>query len=455
MSQDEYDFISQNFEQTCPTAFRRLWTETKFSDVTLVSEDGDQISAHRVILVSCSLFFKDILSGNPHPHPLICLTGIKAKILTLVLEYIYLGSCKVDKGSLLPFLTAGRDLHVEGLKEPAIVDDGHLKMQARVDCRWIEKQLERKEVTLSIEDDIVDNFFDASQSEVPNPLSLEQVSTLSKPEEADELQNKFDVSRSTEELERKEFKCNECDYVSDFPHHLATHTKAKHASETFDCTLCDFKSQWKQVLIQHKKNMHERTLFPCNQCDFKAKWKGSVTTHIRNKHEKITNDCDICGDKSYTTMCSLKFHKKTVHEGIIEHNCDICEYMAKSIKALKSHKASAHEGVTYNCDECDHRSKTKHLLKIHQDNVHKGITYNCDECNHKSKSKHRLKRHKENTHSGLVHDCNLCSYKTNGIYKMKSHKKRQHDGVTHDCNLCEYKAIFKRGLQKHQEKVHE
>ena len=151
MSKDEYDFISQNFEQTCPTAFRRLWTETEFSDVTLVSEDGDQISAHRVILASCSLFFKDILSGNPHPHPLICLTGIKAKILTLVLEYIYLGSCKVDKGSLLPFLTAGRDLVVEGLKEPAIVDDGHLKMQARVDCRWIEKQMERKEVTISID----------------------------------------------------------------------------------------------------------------------------------------------------------------------------------------------------------------------------------------------------------------------------------------------------------------
>ena len=64
MSEDEFDFISHNFEQTCPAAFRRLWKETDLSDVTLVSEDGAQIPVHKIILASCSLFFKDLLSRN-------------------------------------------------------------------------------------------------------------------------------------------------------------------------------------------------------------------------------------------------------------------------------------------------------------------------------------------------------------------------------------------------------
>ena len=112
MFEEEFDFISHNYEQTCPTVFQRLWKETDLSDVTLVSEDGSQISAHKIILSSCSPFFKDLLSRNPHPHPLICFTGIRTNTLNLVLEYVYLGKCKVAKSNILPFLTAGKALLV-------------------------------------------------------------------------------------------------------------------------------------------------------------------------------------------------------------------------------------------------------------------------------------------------------------------------------------------------------
>ena len=160
MSEDEFDFISHNFEQTCPAAFRRLWKETDLSDVTLVSEDGTQIPVHKIILASCSLFFKDLLSRSPHPLPLICLTGIKTWTLRLVLEYIYLGRCKVTKGDLLPFLTAGRDLLVEGLIEPTVLGK---EKESKEDL--IGKEIESKEdIITSSEDNHAENITDASQT---------------------------------------------------------------------------------------------------------------------------------------------------------------------------------------------------------------------------------------------------------------------------------------------------
>ena len=78
MPEDEFDFISNNFEQTCPAAFRRLWKETALSDATLVSEDGKQVESHKVILAASSPFFQDIMKRNQHSHPLIYMRGVKS-----------------------------------------------------------------------------------------------------------------------------------------------------------------------------------------------------------------------------------------------------------------------------------------------------------------------------------------------------------------------------------------
>ena len=42
------------FEETAAAAFRYLGASGDFSDVTLASEDGKQVKAHRAVLSSCS-----------------------------------------------------------------------------------------------------------------------------------------------------------------------------------------------------------------------------------------------------------------------------------------------------------------------------------------------------------------------------------------------------------------
>jgi hypothetical protein len=49
--------------------FIDLREDKDFFNVTLACDD-EQIQAHNVILSACSPYFKNILCGNPHQHPL-------------------------------------------------------------------------------------------------------------------------------------------------------------------------------------------------------------------------------------------------------------------------------------------------------------------------------------------------------------------------------------------------
>ena len=96
-------------------AFENLLNDVDFTDVTLVCSENKQVSVHKVILSTCSPFFKNILLKNPHKYILIYLNGISHRDLTSIIEFMYLGQTKVSKEGLETFLLAAQELQVEGL----------------------------------------------------------------------------------------------------------------------------------------------------------------------------------------------------------------------------------------------------------------------------------------------------------------------------------------------------
>ena len=68
------------YESNFSVAFQDLRQEKEFFDVTLACKDG-QLEAHKVILSSCSFFFKDIFKRNPHVHPLLYMKDVKLSYL--------------------------------------------------------------------------------------------------------------------------------------------------------------------------------------------------------------------------------------------------------------------------------------------------------------------------------------------------------------------------------------
>ena len=86
-----------------------------FTDVTLVSDDNHQVSAHRLILSAGSEYFRNILEDKKHPHPMLCLDGINSSDLNNIIDYLYKGELLIPESSLTQFLKIATKLKCSGL----------------------------------------------------------------------------------------------------------------------------------------------------------------------------------------------------------------------------------------------------------------------------------------------------------------------------------------------------
>ena len=76
-----------DFKENITTSFRELREDKEFTDVTLACEDGQQVEAHKVVLIASSPFFLNTLKRNKHSHPLIYMRGVKFENLTAMIDF--------------------------------------------------------------------------------------------------------------------------------------------------------------------------------------------------------------------------------------------------------------------------------------------------------------------------------------------------------------------------------
>ena len=95
-------------------SLKDLRCEDDFYDVTLVGDDNHQVSAHKVILATCSQYFKKVLKQNKHSSPLLCLLGLNHCDLKHILDYIYYGEVQLQQEELNRFLYVAKILELDG-----------------------------------------------------------------------------------------------------------------------------------------------------------------------------------------------------------------------------------------------------------------------------------------------------------------------------------------------------
>ena len=105
-----------DFKDNVSSAFGSLRDDKEFTDVTLVCEDGQQVEAHKLVLIVSSPFFQNILQKNKHPHPLIYIRGVRYEDLSAMVDFIYRGEANDFQGNLDFFLTFAGELQMKGLK---------------------------------------------------------------------------------------------------------------------------------------------------------------------------------------------------------------------------------------------------------------------------------------------------------------------------------------------------
>ena len=116
-STEKFSFKCNDFQENISLAWSNLRDDTNFTDVTLISEDGQHLEAHKWILSASSLFFKNILKTNRHLNHLIYLKGFRAKDLHSILNFMYYGVADIYQEDLNGFLVAAEELKLKGLTE--------------------------------------------------------------------------------------------------------------------------------------------------------------------------------------------------------------------------------------------------------------------------------------------------------------------------------------------------
>ena len=104
-----------DYKDNVSNAFRSLRKDVDFVDVTLASEDGEEVKAHKVILAASSPFFENLFKRHVHAHPLIFMRGVKSENLFAIVDFMYVGETKISQESLDSFLLIAEDLQLKGL----------------------------------------------------------------------------------------------------------------------------------------------------------------------------------------------------------------------------------------------------------------------------------------------------------------------------------------------------
>ena len=115
MSSEKFCLKWEDFAGNVSNSFYNLRQETRLYDVTLVSNDHQQVSAHKLVLSACSEVFSNIFNSNNSPNMMLYLDSVDVKEINFMLDYIYQGEVQIHHEYLDRFLEVAAKFKLSGL----------------------------------------------------------------------------------------------------------------------------------------------------------------------------------------------------------------------------------------------------------------------------------------------------------------------------------------------------
>ena len=115
-AKEKYILTWHSYSDHLREALVDMMTSSEFADVTLVTDDKQQIRAHRNILSAASPVFKSILQLNStNTNPVIYLRGIQHSEMESIMQFIYLGEVRFYEERMSEFLLVSKNLEIQDL----------------------------------------------------------------------------------------------------------------------------------------------------------------------------------------------------------------------------------------------------------------------------------------------------------------------------------------------------
>ena len=262
-------FLKRNdFQETVGISFRELRDDKDFSDVTLACEDLE-LETHKVILSSCSPFFRRLLKRSKHQHPLLYMRGLKADQLKVVVDFIYFGEVSIVQEKLEAFLELAEELELQGLMGADANKTENTKTQQTI----LEPKTEFKPKT----------------SPKPNKAQSDQLqstNSIVQPSKFD-----FEYEQAPDKSLVPEFKTKTTKVHIDeetFRKRDTLFGKRDHGFWT--CNVCSFTSPNRGVLREHVEKHIEGLEFPCDHCGKIMRSSMSLRKHYGSRCRMTSNN---------------------------------------------------------------------------------------------------------------------------------------------------------------------
>ena len=355
--------LSQNDRLINKSAvFGDFWNDKHFSDVTLATMDDLQITAHKVILSSCSSFFKNIFINNSSQNLTLYLKDVKHNELEKLIEFLYLGECDVPEDDLASFIATGKDLKIKGLLDEEsdnkdIIEQNGLKS---------EDEAVNEE---SYDDNSFETETDFTNTDAPEvflePLLKEDL-IKSKP-----IRTKKSNISKQKTWKEKTWK-EKCVTNTGAPDVFVKPLLKEEINEskplsTNNSNILTQKS-WKEKCV-------ENGISACFVCTLEFTSKGKLQSHNILVHE--TKIKLSPGETKDQLQPLQKVKRETPNIGV-EYKCNQCEFTVERRQTLRDHKKTKHnvvrsEVIWFRCPQCDFKTDQKETLKDHIENIHIGV----------------------------------------------------------------------------------
>ena len=243
---DKFCLKWNDFQTNVSKTFSTLRKEQDFLDITLLSDDGEAVSAHKVVLSASSEFFKGVLRKADHSKPMIYLNGVEYKVLKHILDYIYEGEVQLYQEDLDSFLDVAQKLKINGLIEGQEEKESNLHHN--------DEKIENKENTQgSCTKDI--ELIPNHEMKNKNCKVDRTVSVV-----AQQGSNVYDeAKRAVDQLVMKVgdiWVCKTCDKSTKTSCDIRKHAEIHIEGLSFPCQLCGDTFRSRQILKHHKIKKH-------------------------------------------------------------------------------------------------------------------------------------------------------------------------------------------------------
>jgi hypothetical protein len=395
------------FKPSAISAFRNLECDEHFTDVTLASEDGGHVKAHKVVLSSCSAFFKDILIQHPHPFPLIYLSSVDMEDLNFFIKFIYTGEAPIDEDKLGKSMETLKRFKVKGLEEDvanANNDDPNTKVGMK------DSQSKVNNVS-NLSGCLPDIMVTRVINSEPKKCDLDIAETGTEPET--ELVEK-DCKVEEANIEQVENKVEEANQIKSDLDDLAFLSSLSLPAN--QCDICYKVLASPSSVSEHKLAIHEGFKFPCDLCTVESSSKRNLRRHMQIHNTKSANTKasinsaagDAAKETEYQFMENMKRGNLNVGKERLDENIKMKTTHKNTRKSALTQAVEARvmelietNGEMLTCIKC---TKTVHITRKWQLYKHAeihidGLEFPCNMCDNVSKTSHSLVQHRYSKHS--------------------------------------------------------